>query len=119
VEVELGSAEGTHNRVKDTELAGREGSDHDATGGEALSAELDNTSLLGDVDEARDDATAAAGASLVDLGEKRVGGVRDDGSHDTGDDTRGERDGDVGATAALGGRRLHVVVDCLGSGTLD
>merc|ERR1712194_116152 len=81
VEVELLDAERAHNAVEDAELQGRQGSDHDAPCPEALRAKLANTCLLGDVHHALRDGAVATRTSLVDLGEQRVRGMRDDGGH--------------------------------------
>mmetsp|Transcript_18283 Transcript_18283/g.56712 ORF Transcript_18283/g.56712 Transcript_18283/m.56712 type:complete len:378 (-) Transcript_18283:16-1149(-) len=104
-EVELRGTGGGHHDVKDGELTGREGADHDATGAEAGEAELLEARLLGEVDEARGDgARAAGGRRLVDHRQQGVGRVRDDGGGNTGDGARRQRDGHLGR---LGGG-LHV-----------
>ena len=46
VEVELARAERFHDGIEDTELTGGESTDHDATRGQTLGAELDNASLV-------------------------------------------------------------------------
>ena len=63
MDVELGRADSVHDNVEDTELAGGERADHDATRGQALGAQLPHARLGRDVAEARDHAAGAAGAS--------------------------------------------------------
>ena len=60
MEVELGSAKSRHDGVEDRKLTSGEGTDHDATGGEAIRAELEDASLNSDVEEASGNAATAA-----------------------------------------------------------
>ena len=86
LEVVFASAHGVHDGVEDAELTSSERADHDATGGEANGGKLDKADFLGDVHETSSGGTSASSASFVDLGQKRVGGMRDDGRDDTGND---------------------------------
>ena len=113
VEVELLGANDAHDGVEDAELAGGQGTDHDATSGEAGGAELDEASLLSDAEEASGGAALAARALLVDLGEERVRRVRDDCGNDASNDTGAERNGDVVGLARLVGRGVGGLVDGL------
>lgn len=101
VEVEFGGTKHIHDRVKDTELSSCQRSNHDATGQESDSAELDKSDLLGDVHQTRHHGSSAAGSLLVDFGKKRIRRVRDNGRGNSGNDTRSQRDGEVRAAAQL------------------
>merc|ERR1712037_353479 len=59
VEGELLRAQGPHHGVEDTELQRRQGTDHDATGPQALRAQLHDARLLGDVHHALRDRAVA------------------------------------------------------------
>ncbi len=67
VKVELGSADGSHDRVEDAKLTGRQGANHDATGDETRGAQLGEANLARNVDQARRDAASTTSAGLVDL----------------------------------------------------
>lgn len=111
VEVKLGRADSSHHRIKDQELTGRERADHHATRAEAGEAEAHKTHFARNRDETLDHRALAAGALLVDLGQQRVGRVRNDCRDDTGNDARAERDGGGGGAldvlGALAERRVH------------
>ena len=119
VEVELGCSKSTHDGVKDSELSGREGSNHDTTGDKSDSAELPETNLASNVGKTGHHGTVTSGTSLVHLGEQSVGGVRDDGGGNSSNHTRQEGDSNVdiarelirclahGAVEGVGGRSLH------------
>jgi len=118
-EVEFRCASGSHDGVEDTELTGGERTDHDATRAEAGEAQLGGADFAGDAAEASHDGTFTTSALLVDEGEKSIGGVGDDSGGNTGNHTRGERDGHLlsfsaGLGVGAGGR-----VDLLGGPTLD
>ena len=119
MEVELGGSEGIHDGVEDAELSGSEGSDHDATGSQALRAEVPHASLGRNVVEARHNAACASGSRLVDLGEESVCRVGDDGGSDTGNDTGAEGHRDVAAGGHLVGGLSDGLVDLLGCEALD
>ena len=119
VEVELARAERFHDGIEDTELTGGESTDHDATRGQTLGAELDNASLRGDAAETRHNGTGAPRAGFVHLRQQGIGGVGDDGGDDTSDDTRRQRDGDVFRARAFLGRLAHGLVDGFGGAPLD
>lgn len=87
MEVELGSSEGSHDGVEDSELSGGQSSDHDATGEKPIGAELDHADLSGDASEAGEDGSLSSGSGLVDHGEEGVSRVGDDGSRDSGNHT--------------------------------
>mmetsp|Transcript_7899 Transcript_7899/g.24972 ORF Transcript_7899/g.24972 Transcript_7899/m.24972 type:complete len:290 (-) Transcript_7899:134-1003(-) len=112
--MELGGAERTHDRVEDGELAGGKRADHDAASAKALRAQFEDARLCDDSAQAREHRAVAAGARLVDLGEKGVRGVRDDGGGDAGDDARGERERDVPRRRRLLRRRVRRAVHGLG-----
>ena len=86
LEVVFASAHGVHDGVEDTELAGGEGADHNATRGETDGGELDEADVFCDVHETSGGGASAACTGLVDLGQQSVGGVGDDGGNNTGDD---------------------------------
>merc|ERR1712061_95606 len=65
VEMELLGAQGPHDRVEDTELQRREGTDHNTARAQALRAQLDDARLLGDVHHARRDGAISTSARLV------------------------------------------------------
>jgi hypothetical protein len=119
VEVELLGTNHTHDSIEDTELTGSEGTDHDATGSETLSAELEDTDLLGDVNKARDGRSITTSTLLVDLGQESISGVRDDGGGNTSNNTRAQGDGDVLTLGALIRRSTEGTIDGLSSGTLN
>lgn len=119
VEVELGSTNSLHDRVKDTKLTGGKRTNHDATGEKTGGHELDGAHVPGDADETGGRRTFTTGALLVDLGEEGVGGVRDDGGDDTGNHTGKERDADVGSRGRLVRGGVHRLVDGLGGFALD
>lgn len=56
---------------------------------------------------------------LVNHGQQGVGGVRDDGGRDTGDDAGGEGDAHLGHVAPFGGVAADGVADLLRSDTLS
>lgn len=49
VEVEFGGSKSTHDRVENTELSSRQGTNHDATRGQTNGAQLPETNLTGNV----------------------------------------------------------------------
>lgn len=87
MEVELGGSGSAHDGVEDTELSGGKGTNHDATCGQTHSAQVVETSLGSDSSKTGEGAAFTTGALLVDLGEECVGGVRDNGSNNTGNNT--------------------------------
>lgn len=64
------------------------------------------TSLLTEDDKSRDHGPLGT-VALVDLTEQRVGGVREDGGGETGDDTRSQVE-----TESLGGREILLLILC-------
>lgn len=84
---------GTHllDVTVDEELTGGEGTNHDQssthTGKETRGAEL-----AGHLDKSRGGRLARCALGLVDLGQEGVGGLRDDGSGHTGNQTTSEVD---------------------------
>lgn len=115
--LDLKAASGTKSLldvVVDGELEGGEGTDHDNTGTQAQEETLD-TELTSHGEETRHDGSRAGG--LVDLGEEGIGGLRDDGSSNTSNETRGQVDGGQGGAreVLLGASRFK---DGLG-GTLE
>lgn len=119
VEVELLGTNQAHDGIEDTELTSGEGTDHDATSSETLSAELEDTDLLGNVDEARNSGSITTSTLLVDLGQESIGGVRDDGGGNTSNNTRAQGDGDVLTLRALVRGSSEGGVDGLSGGTLN
>ncbi len=97
VEVELGCTDGTHDRVKDTELPGGQRANHEATRNETRGAQLEVANFTGNVAETLHDGPSATGAGLVHLGQQGVGWVGNDGGDHTGHHTRCQTDLDVGA----------------------
>jgi len=119
MEVELLGSGQVHHDVEQSELTGGERTDHHASGAQASEAQLLEANLLGEVDQTAGNGASSSGSlGLVDHRQQSVGGVRHDGSHHTCDDTRAQRDGDLG----VAGGGLHVVasdrVDLLSSRAL-
>ena len=119
VEMELGSSQGTHDSVKDTELSSCQGSNHEATGNETNRAELDKANLLGNVDKTGNHGSGTAGSLLVDLGKKGVSGVRDNGRCNSGNNTRSQRDGKVHSWGDFGRCLAHGNVGVVSDSSLD
>ncbi|TKW49736.1 hypothetical protein CTA1_5092 [Colletotrichum tanaceti] len=90
-----GGTEGLLEVAVDGELTGSEGTDHEETGTDTGVGAAD-AELLGDLDEAGGGAFSGETLGLVDLGEHGVGGLRDDGGGETGNETRAEVDGCLG-----------------------
>ncbi len=84
LEVILAGADSVHDGVEDTELAGGEGADHNATRGETDGGELDEADVFCDVHETSGGGASATSAGFVDFRQKGVCGVGDDGGDDTG-----------------------------------
>jgi len=118
VEVEFTGAESVHDGVENTELSGRQGTDHDATGAQSDSAKLDEPDFAGDVHQARHHRPVATSSLLVDLGEQRIGGVRDNRRRNTGNDTGREGNAKIHATRELRRRPAHGGVSRIGDGSL-
>lgn len=91
----LGAAESTLDVTVDGELTSGEGGNHDDTGTETDEETL-GTELTGHLDKTRGDGLTLTTLGLVDLGKKGIGGLRDDGSSSTGDDTTTQVDGGHG-----------------------
>lgn len=119
MEVEFRGTSGFHNNVEDGKLESSEGTDHDATWSQADGGKVHETNLAGKDAETLHDGALAAGTSLINLGEKSVGWVRDDGSSDTGNDTGTDGDAEVGALAGFACGCAHRLVDGFGGGTLN
>jgi len=113
--MELAGSQGAHDGIKDSELSGGKGSNHDATRHETDRAQIVETNFLGNVHETLGHGTFATGALLVDLGKEGIGRVRNNGSgnsrHDTGEETdsKSRRGSDFGRLLAHG--NVHVVGD--------
>jgi len=118
VKVKLGSTQGRHDGIKDTKLSGRQGTNHDATGKETHSAQIDEANFTSNVHETRHHGSVATGTLLVDLAEEGIGGVTDNGRSDTGNDTREQGNAQSGRAADFGRRLAHAGVDGIGGGTL-
>jgi hypothetical protein len=101
VEVELLSTSHLHDNVEQQELTGGQGTDHNATGSEADSAQLDEADLTGDSAESGHDGALATGTGLVHLGQQGVGRVGDDGRAHTGNHTGGQGHTELGAADQL------------------
>ena len=67
-------------------MTSSQGSDHEETGSETRIAAAE-TELLGDLDQAAGGALSGQTLGLVDLGKHGVGGLRDDGGGETGEET--------------------------------
>lgn len=119
VEVELLGADNSHDGVEDTELAGSESTNHEATGSKTSGAELDKANLASNVQEARSSRAGSTSALLVDLGEKSISRVGNDGGSDASNDTGGEGDGNVLAGSGLVGGSAEGLVDGLSSHALN
>jgi hypothetical protein len=85
----------------DGELTGGEGTDHEETGTNT-GVRTTETKLLTDLDETRDSALTGETLGLVDLGKHGVGGLRNNGGGETGNQTR-----------AKVGNSLHTVGEVL------
>lgn len=70
------------------------------------------TKLLGDLDQTGSGALTRHTLGLVDLGEHGVGGLRDDGGGETGNETRAKVDG--GLHTGGGSALVNALVDGLG-----
>jgi hypothetical protein len=82
-------------------LTSGKGTDHDETGAHTGEETLD-TELSGHGDQTRHDRLSGETLGLVDLGEEGVGGLRDDGSGHTGDQTGREvKTGRLGTSEAV------------------
>ena len=60
--MELFGTESIHDSIKDTELTGREGTNHDATRDQSYRAELDKANLLGNGHETCQHGSITTGA---------------------------------------------------------
>lgn len=118
-EAEFLGADHTHDDVEDTELSSGKGTDHDPSGSESDSAESVHTFLSSDVLETGEHTSVTTGSGLVDLGEEGIGGVRDGGGDDTGNNSGLEGDDDVLSTGELIGSDASSLVDGFGGLTLD
>eukprot|EP00038_Savillea_parva_P006212 m.162330 g.162330 ORF g.162330 m.162330 type:complete len:384 (+) comp12177_c0_seq1:1463-2614(+) len=115
LEPELGGPCRFHHRVKDTKLERSERANHDTASTQTRRAQLVEANLTRKASQTNHDGAIATGAGLVDLGQQRVGWVRDDGRGHTGNGTRGERHTQVVAgrrRGRLGARRTVNEVGC-------
>ena len=119
LEVELGGSQGSHNGIVDTELSCCQCTDHDATSGETNGTELDETNFTGDISKTLHQRTVSTGSGLVDLGEKGIGGVGDNGGGNSGNDTTRQGDSKSSGLGNLSRGFSHGLVNAVGSGTLD
>ena len=94
---------------------GSQSSDHYATGYETDSAKVDESSFRCNVGNTGHQGTGTTSSLLVDLGEKGISRVGDDGSGNSSNNTRSERDNDVLSTGAFSGGRAHGLVDVVSS----
>lgn len=76
----------------DGELTGSEGTDHEETSTNTAEGATE-TKLLGDLDQTRGGALTGETLGLVDLGKHGIGGLRDDGGSETGNETGAQVDG--------------------------
>mmetsp|Transcript_7469 Transcript_7469/g.8480 ORF Transcript_7469/g.8480 Transcript_7469/m.8480 type:complete len:323 (+) Transcript_7469:246-1214(+) len=112
VEVELLGASGSHDRVENSELSGRQGTDHHASSAQASEAQLPEPHLLGEVDQSAGNATGAtSGLRLVDERQQCVGGVRNDRRGDTSDHARPKGHAHLQRFARRGGGCADSMVD--------
>lgn len=100
VEVELLSTQSTHDCVEDTELSSSQGSNHNASWQESNSAQFLESSLLSQSDQSGSGASTLVSSLLVDHGKESISRVRNDGSSNTSNNTRGEGNAEVGSLAA-------------------
>ena len=113
-----GSVEHTLNIAIDEELARSERTNHNETGAHAGEETLD-TELLGHLDETRGGGLAGGTLGLVDLGEEGVGGLRDDGSGHTGDETGAEVEAGLLTLGKRGLGAAEALEDLLGGNLED
>mmetsp|Transcript_32364 Transcript_32364/g.45127 ORF Transcript_32364/g.45127 Transcript_32364/m.45127 type:complete len:243 (+) Transcript_32364:281-1009(+) len=102
-ELELGSAGQCHDGIENTELSCSQRSNHHTSRAKASEAELHESGLIGQTSETGHDGSLSTGSLLVDEGEQGVCGVRDDGSSNTGNHTRGKRDCELGSLGSCVG----------------
>jgi len=88
------------NITIDGELEGSEGANHEETGTETGERALD-AELLADLDQAGSGALTRETRGLVDLREHGVGGLGDDGSSETGNETGAKVDGGLQAVGHI------------------
>mmetsp|Transcript_25561 Transcript_25561/g.43325 ORF Transcript_25561/g.43325 Transcript_25561/m.43325 type:complete len:140 (+) Transcript_25561:16-435(+) len=87
VEVEFRCAQSIHYCVEDTELTSSKSSNHNATGQESNCAEVDKSNLLGNVHQTSHHRSISTSTLLVNLGEKSISRVRDNGSGNSSNNT--------------------------------
>ena len=75
----------------DGELTGGQGTNHEQSGTDTTVATT-QSKLLGDLDQSAGGALTWKALCLVDLGKHSVGGLRDNGGSETGDQTRSQVD---------------------------
>lgn len=109
--MELLGSSGGQDDVEDTKLSSGEGSNHDASCGETDSAEFSHAFLGSNSSKTGEHTSFTTSALLVDLREKGIGGMGDNGGHNTSNDTRLERDSDVLALGELVRRGSSKFVD--------
>lgn len=86
-----GGTEDTLDVTVDGELTGSDGTNHEKTGTDTSVAATD-TKVLGDLDKTGDRALTRSALSLVDHTEHGVGGLRNKGGSETGNETRAKVD---------------------------
>lgn len=100
----------------DGELEGSQGTNHEQTSADT-SVRATETKLFADLDQAGGGALTGQALGLVDLGQHGVGGLRDDGGGETGNQTGAQVDGGL---HALGHGALGLdLVDGLGDLLVD
>ena len=119
LEVELGGSQGSHDGIVDTELSCCQCTDHNATGWKTNSAKLNESDFLGDVGKTRHQRTVSSGTGLVDLREKGIGRVGNNGGGNSSNNTRSQRDTKSGGPRNLSRALSDGGVDAVGGGTLD
>merc|ERR1712093_433930 len=100
----------------DSELTGSKSSNHEQTGWETGERTL-KTKLLGDCDQTAGDALARKTLGLVDLAQHGIGGLRDNGSSHTSNETRSQVDGGLHSVGGLA--LVNVSVDGLSDLLVD
>ena len=111
VEVELRSAQSTHYSIEDSELSSSKGSNHDTTGQKSNCAKVHKSNLLGNVHQTDHHGTISSSTLLVNLGKKGISRVRNNGSGNSGNDTRHQGHSNIGSTGKLSGCLAHGSID--------
>jgi len=117
--LELLGTDGAHDDIENTELSSGKGTDHNPSGDETDSAESVHAFFASNVHDAGEHATVTTSSGLVDLGEEGIGGVRDGGGDNTGNNSGLEGDDDVLSTGELVGGDTSGLVDGFSGLTLD